>query len=401
MLGKDSTRPVFTGPGHIDIRDETNFDFTMYATPSDNSEAIRQVMRARGNPYEVSEQFVLIATDYHGTEWNCGWTHPEPEVPAGVGWLLTGRIGSLVTLAKGHWVSRTSSIELVFPPSLWVPTNKTMVTVTTVDDIEVERKYSHGQQTVQVLDSELTFFYRPSSESLWLTADTTNKLTHPYAENWVCEPLRVLLGQLVYPLLVARNFGDGTAHVWLRRSLRQFPGLGVASLLKDNPTPMRKEFWELYSSLLQLIAAASNGREIPSIEPHPITRFYEEIIRASEGSRWVLCMTLSSVAEGLVRMLTSCSPKTKIDNHLKMLVRQKVLADEHQRSWTRVRHAVMHGHLVSPWGTKEEDNQIKQLMDLVHRLTCRLIQCSDEVSSTGLDEPLHRAEAPEDGGQGD
>ncbi len=374
ILGNDHDGPIFVGPGHIDIRSTTSIDFTMYATPASDSDAVRRLGRARENPYDTRDQFVLVATDYQGTEWNCGWTQPELRGIPKVSWLLTGRINSLVTHATGPWVSDQSGIELVFQPEFWLPMDTPMLTVTTVDGIEIERKHRAGQQTIRVLDSEIKFFHKPSSDSLWLTAGTTDKLRHPYAEVWVCEPLRILLGQLVYPRLVARNFGDRTAHVWLRASLGEFPGLGVASLLRDDPAAMRKEFWELYRNLLQFIAEAWNANQHPNLELHPVTRFYEEIIRAAAGSRWVLCMTVSSVVEGLVRLLVPQKTNVKIDNYLKTLVDQRVIDDENQRSWTRVRHAVMHGHLASPWGTEEEDKQINQLIDLVHRLTRTLIQ---------------------------
>jgi hypothetical protein len=51
------------------------------------------------------------------------------------------------------------------------------------------------------------------------------------------------------------------------------------------------------------IAKGKNEQGLPNFEADRITRFYEEIMRASQGSRWVLCMTLASVAEGLARAL--------------------------------------------------------------------------------------------------
>ena len=374
LLGRDSAQPVFTGPGHIDIRSTTAIDFTMYAVPADEAHAIRCLSRAHKNPYQARDQFVLVATDYQGTEWNCGWTQPELKGWPNIGWPLTGRINSLVTRVKGHWVSDQSSVELVFQPKFWLPMETTMVTVTTVDGFEIGREHSDGQQTIEVLGAEIKFFHRPSSDSLWLTANTTDKLMHPYAENWVAEPLRVLLGQLVYPRLVARNFGDGTARVWLRPSRVQLQGTSVASLIGGNSAAVAQEFWELYAALLQLIAESRDANGNPNFEPHPITRFYQEIIHATEGSRWVLCMTLSSVAEGLLRLLVPGGQKVKVDTHMKALVDESVLTNENQRSWRKVRHAVMHGQLVSPWGTQEENEQIEQLVDLIRRLTRHLLQ---------------------------
>jgi hypothetical protein len=72
LSGNDHEPPIFVGPGHIDIRSSTAIDFTMFATPSDNSDALRRLVRARENPYDAFEQFRLVATDYQGTKWACG-----------------------------------------------------------------------------------------------------------------------------------------------------------------------------------------------------------------------------------------------------------------------------------------------------------------------------------------
>jgi hypothetical protein len=412
LSAQDQGPPIFVGSGHIDIRSATEIDFTMFATPADGGDAIRRLVRARDNPYEVFDQFRLFATDYQGTEWACGWTQPELKGMPKVGWPLAGRLNSLVTHASGHWVSKEAGVELIFRPKLCLPMDKAMVTITTVDGAEVQRRHSAGRQTIQVLDSEITFFYTPSDESLWVTAKTSDKLQHPYVENWLSEPLRILLGQLVFPRLVARNFGDGTAQVWLRPSPRRFKGSGVASIVGGNPLQTRDEFWPLYADILALIAEARDGQGHPNFQAHPITRFYEEIILATQGSRWVLCMTLASVGEGLAKMLMHPSEqrsdfdekdveslKTTVEGwegdkglrdrilaeigranersigrFLRDLVQRGVLAKKNENAWSSVRHAVMHGNLVSPWSTEQEDKRLLDLADLVHRLTRELIR---------------------------
>ena len=243
LSGHDHEPPVFVGSGHIDIRSSTDIDFTMFATPADGENAVRRLVRARENPYEVFDQFRLVANDYQGTEWACGWTRPKLKGMPKVGWPLTGKLDSLVTHVSGPWVASESGVELVFRPKLWLPMDKAMVTVTSVDGTEIERRHSAGQQTVQVLNSEIRFFYTPSDESLWVTAKTSDKLQHPYAENWLSEPLRILFGQLVFPRLVARNFGDGTAQVWLRPSPRLLKGSEIASIVGGDPLGARAEFW--------------------------------------------------------------------------------------------------------------------------------------------------------------
>lgn len=411
LSADDHEAPIFLGPGQIDIRNSTDIDFTMFATARDDADAVRRLVRARENPYEVFDQFRLFATDYQGTEWACGWTRPELKGMPKVGWPLTGKLNSLVTHASGPWVSTESSVELVFRPKFWLPMNKAMVTVTSVDGVEIQRRHDAGQQTVQLLDSEIRFFYTPSEESLWVTAKTSDKFQHPYAENWLSEPLRVLLGQLAFPRLLARNFGDGTAQVWLRPSPRQFRDSGIASLVGGDPLGARDEFWKLYGSLLTVIAEAKDEKGHPNFEAHPITKFYEELIQATQGSRWVLCMSLASTAEGLAKMLMEPGDRRSdfseddinglkvhvrgwpgdeklrervldvisklgqrgVAQFLRDLVGRNVLNEANRRAWDTVRNAVMHGNLVSPWATKEEDQQIVALADLVHRLTRELI----------------------------
>jgi hypothetical protein len=63
-----------------------------------------------------------------------------------------------------------------------------------------------------------------------------------------------------------------------------------------------------------------------------------------------------------------------IGKYLKDLVQRNVLEDRHERSWSAVRNAVMHGNLVSPWATEEEDKRLLSLADLVHSLTRDLIR---------------------------
>src|SRR4051812_40175020 len=186
--------PIFAGPGHIDISVSSAGVFTMYASASDVREVAHRLRRARENPYEMTDQFRLLATDYKGTEWNCGWTVPEVKGMPHIGWPLTGRITTLVTIDKSSGVSSDSSVELIFQPGFWLPMDTRMMSITSVNGEEIERNWRAGQQKIQVLDSEIKFFHKPKTDSLWVTAQTSNKLQHPYLENWIAEPFRILFG---------------------------------------------------------------------------------------------------------------------------------------------------------------------------------------------------------------
>jgi len=408
--------PIFVGPGHIDIRSPTIIDFTMFASPSNESDAFRRLVRSQENPYESSDQFRLVATDCEGTEWAGGWTCPKLMGIPKVDWTLTGSLQSLETQASGSCVSTESGVELIFQPKIYLPMNKVLDTVNSLDGEVIEQKRRPNQRVIQALGSEIKFFHTPSENSLCVTAKTSEALQHPYAENWLGEPLRVLLGQLVFPCLVARNFGNGTASVWLRRSPSCFSDTVIASLVEGDPLGAGEKFWELYVSLLTLVAKSRDEQGHPNFQVHPITRFYEEIIQATQGSRWVLCLTLTSVGEGLAKMLMdpneqksdfiekdieslkiwvagwngnkklknrtleniTTAGKRSVGGYLKGLVQRDVLDQSHVLAWTAVRHSVMHGNLVTPWATREVDKRLLDLAHLVHRLTLELLRKENE-----------------------
>ncbi|TIX56991.1 MAG: hypothetical protein E5V33_22360, partial [Mesorhizobium sp.] len=213
MIGGDFEPPIFTGSGRIVIKSFTDIDYRMYATPLEGGEAFRRLVQMEKDPYDSTRRFRLIATDIQGTEWAAGWTHPQlGETKSGI-WELFGDLHSLQTGASGPSVSEESGVELVFQPELRLPVDTPVVTVSTLEGVEIERGWRLAKRTVKVLDSEIEFFRTKRGGALWVTAKSSKELSHPYTENWLGEPLRILLGQLSYPRLVARNFGGGRAQV--------------------------------------------------------------------------------------------------------------------------------------------------------------------------------------------
>ena len=395
LIGHDHEPPIFAGPGHIDIRSTTSIDFTMFASQSSGHSGARHF------------QCRLFATDYDGIEWACGWTHPWVRL---LNHPITGEIDGLTTAVKEKWVASGSGVELILP-KLELPMEQQLVSVSSFDNEEFQREVRPGRQTLRALGSEITFFYTPADDALWVTARTSEKLLHPYAENWLTEPLRILMGQLIYPRLVARNFGDGSAFVSLRSSPSSLKHTALAALLDVDPMIAGPRFWKLYADLLTMIGEAGDSEGNPKFETHRVTRFYEEMIQATQGSRWVVSMTFASTAEGLAKMLmgpkeqkshfteedlrslkehveqwkqneelrsrvlgeVGRAGKKTIGRYLWDLVREKVLEEKHATAWSDVRNAVMHGELTSPWSSEEEDRRLLDLADLVHRLTRKLM----------------------------
>jgi hypothetical protein len=407
LTGRDHEPPVFIGPGQIELKSTTAAEFRMFASAQDDTSAILKVHLAHANPYERLDQFRLFATDYEKTEWACGWVDLHVEQTSAAGTLLTGKINSLITKVSGDWVSPVASAELLFQPSFHIPMAASMLTVHSIADQEIGRRWGVGRHTLDLLGSRIEFAQDPSADLLWITANISAELPHPFLENWLSEPLRILLGQLHYPRLVARNFGDGSAFISIRPSPRVFRNASIGSLFASELTHSAERFWELYAALLRLIASDRNKEGHPNFEGHRITRFYEEIIQASQGSRWVWCLTLSSIAEALAKLLMRPEdqeaefPAADLDSikdtvsawkgdervrsrvlnsigyltkktvaaFLRDLVTRGVIERRNEDAWGKMRNNVMHGNLVMPWSSQEEDENIIALAELVHTLT--------------------------------
>lgn len=413
LFGRDHEPDVFTGPGRIEVKNATEIRFFMYGTTADSSAAFRKLVSAQRNPYKTLEQFRLAAVDYGGVEWAGGWTQVDFFTDVKSGWPLTGELGSLSTLATGDWVAKTSGVELLLIPPVELPVTEWMASTTKLGAEEIEYSRKPGRQIVKALGTTIEFAYEPSGEALWITAPTNDAFQHPYAENWLTEPLRIMLGSLIYPRMIARNTGDGRAHVCLRPSPRhqnQAPfalmppfGIGAGHI----PT-----FWGLYARTLTLIGSARDKDGHPNFDPHDITRFYQELAQSQRGSHWVMLLTLASTAEAMTKSLMTdqdrksdfadadlAAMKAYLDawtgngnlrdrmksnlgmaagrspqGFMRRLSKEGVIGGDEVGTWIKLRNSVMHGELAEPWSTEENDQHLREMISLVHKLTHAVIR---------------------------
>jgi hypothetical protein len=305
ILGRDHEPPVFTGPGHIKIGADTKISFFMHATPHDGSDAFRRIVQAQKNPYEILHQFRVNAIDYGGTKWSGGWTRLTLGEELGSVWQLSGPIHSLHTGVEGLGVSDRNSVELVYDRPLRLPIPMNMVKTVYRDNEEVLWSRSSGTKTLKVIDTTIEFHCSADQEHVWAVADTSPSFPHVHLENWISEPLNLLLGEVVYPRLRARNFGNGKALIFLGSSSGPPATSLTANILREDPLGADERFWNLYADFLTVVATAKDSSGHKNFEAHPLTHYYWEIIQASKGTNWVLCMTLASVVEGTVKMMFS------------------------------------------------------------------------------------------------
>jgi hypothetical protein len=215
-----------------------------------------------------------------------------------------------------------------------------------------------------------------------------------------------MFGQLIFPRLVARNSGDGRASIFVRPLPDLIRGAHWAALWEGGRQSDAGEFWSCYKQLLGLVARARDKAGLPNFEPHKITRLYEEIIQATNGSRWVWALTFASSIEALARMLYPTPPKlAALLKHIKSgpgeddlkqvaieaarragsitakralieLRGEGVISKEQLSAWDRIRNAVMHGSLVGPYSSEEEDAQLLALAAMMHALTREFLRRS-------------------------
>lgn len=168
-----------------------------------------------------------------------------------------------------------------------------------------------------------------------------------------------------------------------------------------------ERFWNLYRDILTVVAMARDANGDRNFEAHPLVQYYWEIIQATNGSNWVLCMTLASTVEGIIKMMFSEAERQsdydvsevdglksvvkswKGDNDLRSrvlgyigsfktkgitkilgsLVGSDGITSEQANAWIKLRNSSMHGDMVMPWSDKEQDACIDNLIELTHRLS--------------------------------
>lgn len=411
LKGRDYAPSIVVGSGVVQTPSLSKFKYTLQGTPDDIKYAFDEIHHQEQNPYDSLARFRLIGTDSEGIEWQGGYTVPEI-YPADENWVFRGSLSGLSTDDVSDTVSQKSSTELVFH----VPLNSRMALdlnrFTKENEVSSEAERVH---TLDVLGSRIRFVYEPSSETLSIEAQHTEDLPATYAERWLSEPLRIMFGQLAYPRLSARNSGGGRAIVFILRSpeISSQPSW-VSMWESDNLSHDKNTFWGRYADLLCLIALDRDKAGHPNVESHKVTRLYEEVFLAANGSRWVWALTFASSIEGLAKMLTpkdQTLPDDKLaaisdlvkhikagegDDRLKKIAidavhrtantsttvnlrdlsSKGVITKEQYSAWREIRNSVMHGSLVSPYSSEEEDSKLLRLVNMMHALTRELLSRS-------------------------
>lgn len=332
-----------------------------------------------------------------------GWTVPSYSI-IGSAWTVRGELDAIVPLVQDRDDGAGTELRYVVPEGSLAH----WVFVRTVIAPGGEQPLRR-QLRIEAAGAVIDLAYDPDARVLTLKASPSQDLPLTYAENWFSEPFRILFGQLVSPRLVARQIPDQAATIFIAPIARRIPEASWAALW-DYDTKALEEFWSTYVQILTHLA--ESRREACDLNPHHITRFYEEVIVASRGSRWVWAMTFASVIEGLVKLIDpdplpanqaaldafiahiQASPeeteelqgpaiaavanldRTSAVDKIRALESAGVVTSRQRKGWVKLRNKVMHGSLVSPYSSQTEDDQLIALAEMMHALTREILRRS-------------------------
>lgn len=404
---RDGQPPIVVGAGEISVVSLETFRFTLRGKPVDLRHTLRALNKQCQDPYDDLARFRLRATDVLGNALNGGWTVPDFYHAGGDSdWTFAGEIENLC-LDTGPAPASGTEVLFLLPDH-----HSARLMLRRFVQSEGGDGKASPQYRMNILASDLEFKLDDVNGTLSIWAPASEDMPQTYVENWLGEPLRIMFGQLVFPRMTARANHDRTllsvrpSRAWDRGSDWAAFWNGPGKLTNT------EEFWATYAALLRYVALARNEDSQPNFEANTLTNFYEEVIQASRGSRWVWALTFASAVEGVLSLLVPPGARRTDantagiadlssyidswpggDTHLKQVAkgavartalisaagalrdfkRLGVVSPEQVAAWLKVRNRVMHGNLVSPYSSEEDDAVLLNLCGLLHALTRRVL----------------------------
>ena len=416
LLAGDHEPPMVVGAGEIVVQSATSFEYRLKGMPSDLGHALKTLNRIRADPYDGRLRERLHATTPDNVKLFCGWTIPKVSIgDASDDWTFTGTFDALTIHDDGPTQLETH-VAYLLPKQHWAR----IVLRRLFPEPALDGRSNHQ---IRILGTNVTFTLDDQADLLLIHAPGNGRLRVTLTENWLGEPLRILFGQLIYPRFVARGTGTYVMN-WIRPSPAWSKDADACGLWQgDTALCDREGFWSTYARLLAYIASAGD------YEANAITDFYVEVIQAASGSRWVWALTYASAAEGLINLIyPRGSRRSDLDaaelakleaavdsfkTYIDLWTGDATLKDSAKRAasrvlettaaiglrqlrddgwitvdqyqaWRDLRNNVMHGTLVSPYSSAEDDKLLLDLSSLLHALTRRLTNSVDPATGSVL-----------------
>lgn len=406
LIAGDHDPPIVEGSGQVTVTSSGEWRYTLDGAPADHLHAMRSLNRLAADPYDGLLRSRLHAVDADGTHINLGWTEPKA-LPRDKGelWMFTGECEAITVSADGETVPQTTDLFIL-------PRHHRSRVVLRRFMPDPIASGGVRERRLDFEDSELVFRLFDDADMLTVTATATETLPLTYTENWLAEPLRIMFGQLAYPRIVARSQTTGTM-VSIRPTNRWHAGSDAAGLW-DRPDGLTNEagFWSTYEALLRYVARPRAKDGQLNFEPNKVTQLYQEVVQAAHATRWIWALAFASAVEGVTLLLVPrgtpralsdpaavnafCAyvdawPGTnaQLKNVAKSAAHRTLdtsavqairdmrdagdVAPDQFKAWDKLRNQVMHGRLISPYSSAEEDKLLLDLAALLHSVTRKLV----------------------------
>lgn len=405
LAAMDGGPAVLEGSGRIEMPTPDKMIVRLEGRPEELSHSLLAINRMHENPYDPLCRFRLHMTDTFGCAWSAGCEVERIE-PGDAQWSFVGWTQGLLGVAPTE-PDHTGMSESYF----LVPRNFSMRSALNGIIRTVQPDGSHRPAVVaHVLGYPVTLHYDVALGMIVISTALSETFPAPEAENWLGEPLRIILGQPVYPRLVTRRLPSGSTHVHFRISPSWSVDSRWTALWQAERPNAGADFLELYRGLLTLIA--SDRPDERTVEEHEVTSLFGEVIEASKGSRWVMAFTLASSIEAMVKRIGERSvPLTPVEsqaveelnafldgsrapdrivkrlktslatlpdlstaNAMRRLADDGIIRKSGVEAWKKIRNRVMHGELVSPYSSEKDDKNILELARVFHDLTREVVR---------------------------
>lgn len=398
------------------------YEIEMTASTFDLSHVLTALNGPKNHPLDTREWPKLRGSDQVGRQWVA--TLGDADI---VSELVEGSARTLRIVATSKNLSGLLSSD---------DSNSTLNPVARVEmvfDLSKRRWLADaiGSLTERptVIETPLTtiwFEFDFNTNLLRASALYTSDRGQPYLDSWVFEPLLILLGTAIEPVIAVRvpSSCDWATQIFLRPDNASADDQDDISTglwgLADHPNDSNL-FWNWYKCLFMYLAERRDKAGHRAYDIMDLTWYHRQVQVASISTLWLRSAAYSAVIEGLAQIAIpeqtveldkdtevalgiyedrleklieelrdNGSPTTINRVHkslttsldrfrsfstrgrLLSLIDKGVLKKSHERAWSKVRNKVLHGNLGEIYSTPKGNQDTALMMDCVARLTCHI-----------------------------
>ena len=359
-----------------------------------------------------------------------GWPRIDGECTRGRRWSITrldpyydaAQNSSEATLiAKG----RTNNISaLAQTNSMDVGRIEVVISLKHYQMIANEIGFLIGREKhIEVSGTTLWFEFDYETDELHISALYTNEYPQPFLDTWIYEPLQVIFGVPFEPKIATRipQIKATATQIHYRGGNDASDDVSTGLWTFASSTRNRAQFWRWYTALFDYFSLYRE-ESTPLFYGNPLTYYYRELHFASQRTIWLRNMAYAATIEAFADLIIpekkrtlpdlerdsiiaikahlteysrdNVTPKQKESDRrileklhnalgyarnwsakrrLLSLIESNILESKHVQSWSRIRNPTMHGKLGDIWTTAEGDEETRNLMEAVARMTCTII----------------------------